>query len=349
MDLDPVEQALAELEEFDCITLYESLITIVKTNDLQWLEDYEYDIPSDRIEVLHILIKAEKLSLQQLIRIEAVDRFILSRPIPPQLEKLRSWLKRNALVVVDPNAIPNYPEPLPRPVLISHAPSRGWYTKKEIEFFQRRNEVYLVLWENATLQELQVYDGHDYRSLAPARSALQRVFWGNHLSEGQIIRLIHADLKYYLDPEAAKLAPQYLKLISELLEQYELEYLFSTGEDYPEILGEPSERSIKDYLNRWDWFTGTWGDEETRWYECRHAATARWKLHCLYQKNLLTAQIVSVLVELDKAALLSPHWPLLNSFERKFVSEFLFHQGVFDPLPTQPNSAPNELNDYLKL
>lgn len=344
-----VEDALAVLEEFGCIDKYESLIEIIKTNDLESLASYEYDIPDDRMNELKTLIQAGQLSTQQLVRIERVDRFILTNPVPPQLENLKKWLKRNALVVIDPNAIPDYPDTSPRPVPISSDPTRGYYTKKEIEFFKRRNEVYLNLWDDAKVTDLQVFDSQDHRSLAPARSALQRVFWGNHLTEEQTFRLIHADLRYLLDPEAEQMAPQYKKLIIELLEYYELDQFYAGQPEYVRVTGQPCDQDIKNHLNRWDWFTGTWEDEDTRVYETRRAISARWILDCYYQEKILSPQALNELIELDKAALLSANWSLLNRFERLFICKFLFLQGVFDPLPAQSASEPSELFKYLSL
>ena len=221
MDKARIEEALIYFEEFGCIEKYEGLITIVLSNDLESLADYEYDIPEDRMDVLHTLILADQLDTQQLLRIAAVDKFILTHPVPRQLDMLKSWLKTNTLVQKDSNAIPAYPDASPRPVLAYSDPARNWYTKKEIEFFKRRNEVYLTLWENATPEDLKLFDRQDPRSLATARSALQRVFWGDHLTEAQIFRLLRADLSFHLSPQASLIAPQYFKLISELLEHFD--------------------------------------------------------------------------------------------------------------------------------
>lgn len=349
MDKSKVEKALEVLDEYASIDKYESLIPVIKTNDLESLADYEYDIPSDRMNELNTLIKADQLTTHQLVRIERVDRYILANPVPPQLEYLKKWLKSNALVVKDPNAIPEYPDTSPRPILINRDPSRTWYTKKEIEFFKCRNEVYLNLWENATTQELQVYDGQDHRSLAPARSALQRVFWGNHLTEEQIFRLIHADLKHLLDPSVDQIAHQYRKLITELLEHYELKQYYTEQTEYTSILEDPCEQDIRDYLDRWDWFTVNWEDDDTRWYETHRAISARWKLNCFYLKNILSPQALTELTEFDKAALLCSNWSLLSRFERLFICRFLFQQGIFDPLPNEPGPDLTKIYTLLNL
>jgi len=338
-----VEQALAELEEFRCIEMYESLINIVKENDLIWLEDYEYDIPDDRMDVLHTLIKADKLDLMQLYRIAEVDNFILSNHVPEKLSLLKAWLKRNALVVKDPNAIPAYPDNRPRPMLAHLEPSRGWYTKKEIEFFRRRNEVFLCLWENAKVADLQSFDKHDHRSLAHARSALQRVYWGNHLSEGQAYRILHADLKHSLDPEASQIHAKYMELITEMLECYDLQHHYYHHEDTFEALYEPCQRWIERLLNRWDWFTGNFEDEEERYSECRRAIIARRELDLYFACKQLPQKAIDEMIELDNAALLSPNWIYLDSSERLIISKFLMAQGIFDPLPIAEKADPKEL------
>lgn len=349
MDKEIIEQAVNENEEFSCLDNYESLINIVKTNDLDALADYEYDLADDRMSVLNTLIKADIFGTAQLLRIAKVDRFILNNPVPRPLNYLKSWLKRNALIVKDPDEIPVYPDTSPRPIPMYQNPSRGWYTKKQIEFFKRRNEVYLNLWENAKIQDLQVYKKYNHRSLATFRSALQRVVWGNYLSDGQVFRLIRADLKFYLDPDADKIAPEYLELITELLEQYDLRYYFTEQAPYDRSDDKTCEDITHRELDRWDWFTGTFEDEDTRHFETRRSIEARGRLHCYYLSGYLSPHEITELIELDKAALLSPHWDILNSFERNFISEFLLENGVFDPLPVQPQEALKELHDYLKL
>lgn len=348
MDKDAIEEALAALKEYSCIDLYESLIKIVITNDLDSLDEHEYDIAGDRMDVLNTLIKADQLSDWQMSRIAKVDRFILNTDVPQELEPLKVWLKRNALAVKNDSSSSGYSLVWQRSSYIPRAPTCGSYSKKDIEYFTRRNEVFLNIWENAQLKDLQTYRERDFRSLATVRSALQRVYWGHHFSEGQLFRLLHADLRFYLDADAHLIAPEYLTLITELLEEYELQHFFVDQRVYTEVLDTPTEANIKNYLNRWDWFSETWENEEIGINETRQAISYRWKLHCFYRRDLLSPRSLTELVGLDKAALLSPNWTFLNRFERRFISEFLFEQGAFDPQLDQFNPATAHQNRYLK-
>lgn len=90
-----IDQALGELEELHTIDSYEDVIRMVKTKDEDDVLTYAEDLFSDRSDNLFILINAGLLSPEQLARIKKVDAFLLSHPVPYQLQPLKDWLAKH--------------------------------------------------------------------------------------------------------------------------------------------------------------------------------------------------------------------------------------------------------------
>lgn len=214
--------------------------------------------------------------------------------------------------------------------LISASPN---YTRKQLEFFRRRTEVYLNLWENASLEDLKTYPWENKRSVATARNTLQRVFWGNHLDQGQLIRLLSTDLSWFRHSEYVNIHSAYRRLIDELLKHYELYYVFKEQHHYAFSNYPYDALQIKNLMDKWDWVCHIWQDEEENEDQVCDSLEARWSLHCAYKGNKLDDNTISELIALDKAAMLSPNYMLFSHFERDFIHAFLLEQGVFDKLP----------------
>lgn len=207
------------------------------------------------------------------------------------------------------------------------------FTKKQIEYFQMRTKVYLDIWENASPADLLKYDWENKRSPAIARSALQRVFWGNHLKDGQIFRLVQADLKWLRDPSYPEIHSAYKKNIKELLEFYDLYYMYLEQNKYEACELEPEAQDLRNDLDQWDWVTHNWQDEDENEEQRESSLQSRWRLHCTYRKAGLSPEQVQTLIALDKAALQSANYLLFSPFERNFVHALLLEQGVFDQMP----------------
>lgn len=216
------------------------------------------------------------------------------------------------------------------PTSITASPS---YTKKQLEFFRRRTEVYLNLWENASLEDLKIYPWENKRSVAAARISLQRVFWGNHLDQGQLIRLLAKDIFWFCHPEYMNIHSAYRKLIDETLKHYDLYYIFREQHHYPHINYPFSLQEIKSMLDKWDWVCHIRQDEEENEEQVSDSLDARWRLHCAYKEDKLNSDTIIELISLDKAAMLSPNYTLFSHFERDFIHAFLLDQGVFDKMP----------------
>lgn len=216
----------------------------------------------------------------------------------------------------------------------SFYPVRDRYSKKQIEYFQRRTEAYLSIWENAEIEDLARYDWENKCSAATARSSLQRVFWGNHLSEGQIFRLLSEDLRCYLHPERARIHKAYIDLIKKVLEYFDLFHFYTENTEYPSPY-QPnlSPAQIKNLLNKWDWVTHIWEDENESIDETEEAIEARWFLHLACKHELLNDDQIKELIDLDKAAILCPNYKYFSKFERRYVTQFLLEQGVFEKVP----------------
>ncbi|MDD3102864.1 MAG: hypothetical protein RBR69_09970 [Candidatus Cloacimonadaceae bacterium] len=207
------------------------------------------------------------------------------------------------------------------------------FTKKQIEYFQMRTKVYLDIWENADKADLLKYDWEDRRSPASARAALQRVFWGNHLQDGQIFRLANTDLKWLRDPAYPQIHSGYKKDIKELLEFYELYYMHLEQNKYEAHDFEHTSQAISYDLDQWDWVTHNWQDEDANEEQLERSLQSRWRLHCIYQNGCLPSEDITTLIALDKAAMLSEVYRLFSPCERKFVHAVLLDQGVFDKMP----------------
>lgn len=348
MKIDRIEEAIQAMEVFGSLGTYEHLIDTIKENDMEAIEEFAYGAPHGRMEILHTLIKADYFCYEELISIYKVDRFILNNEVPPMLNHLKAWLKRHALTYRDPEdkALGTRSTLSPAPVYYGNR--HGSYSKKEIEFFQRRNEAYLNLWENATIEDIKKADFSSPRSLINIRSALQRVFWGDHFSRAELIRLVHVDLRFLEDDQADQMALQFKRLIEELLEQHDLKELFIDQEEYEVKHRAASETRIKEYLNSWDWFSHDWSDYFVFETQCRESFSARINLDEYYKNGILGDQAILELIELDKAALLSPNWAQIRAPMRLIVSKFLVEQGVFDPLDDDFILQRDDRNSYIK-
>jgi len=211
-------------------------------------------------------------------------------------------------------------------------PQKG-YSERMTEYFKVRTEAHLALWENATKEDLMVYDGLNKRSVISARSALARVFWGQHLSPGQNFRLLNTDLKWYLDPDYDKLHRSFHELIEENLEYHEIDQYYRELNTYRPTDYIPSDIEIDRYLDQWKGTLVPSHNDTEMETDYIEALYYRWLLHCAYQKALLNQEGIRKLIELDKKALLSDNLFLLSRFERKFICDFLIEQGVFDKTP----------------
>lgn len=207
------------------------------------------------------------------------------------------------------------------------------FTKKQIEYFRIRTEAYLSIWENATHEDLLVYDWENRGSAATARSALQRVFWGNHLQDGQIFRLVSTDLKWFIHPAYRDIHSAYHKPIKELLDFYDIYYLYREQNTYELSDYQPDEPDIDYFLDQWDWVSYNWQDEEENEEQSERSLSSRWSLHCAYKNGYLSAENIQILIALDKVAMLSDNYRLFSRNERAFIHSFLLEQGVFDKMP----------------
>lgn len=94
MKQEDIDQAMDDLIEFYQIDFYEEAIPVIHdTSFTPW--GYCDSISSARMDTLHILIAADKLSPEQLARIKKVDTFVLSHSVPARLEPLKTWLNKN--------------------------------------------------------------------------------------------------------------------------------------------------------------------------------------------------------------------------------------------------------------
>ncbi|NLO44486.1 MAG: hypothetical protein GX106_05970 [Candidatus Cloacimonetes bacterium] len=343
-----VDEAKKVLEEQSCIEAYESLVKIVFTRDLSAIDENKYRIPKYRMDILQTLIEAKYLDFQQLQRISKVDNIILNNDISPQYQYLQDWLKTEGLVDKDSTNIYNYTAERIKVKNIKYDPKFDWYSKKSIEFFKRRNEAYLNIWENATIDDLKKYDGDKPRGFAFIRSALQRVFWGNHFIDGELIRLLHADLRLYQDPQADQIASEYTKMFEEVFDQFDIkEHFLKQSKAHAQDM-KPTEAIIKSFLNEWDWFTHDWED----WYlnddQIDKSVEARMYLDEYYRNDALTPQAISELIELDNNALLSSNWLNISGELRLRISEFMLQQGIFDPQEREIKAMTDDNYIYLK-
>lgn len=209
------------------------------------------------------------------------------------------------------------------------------FTQSQLDYFRLRTEAYISIWEEATLIELINCNLSDYRSLYSMRNALQRVYWGNHLREDQLIRLVNTDLGFYTDPGYHEIHRLFRVLIEELLDQMDLLYLYRENElgRYSEYV--KKEVDISYYLKRWESVCivqrDSWENED----DTKSSLYYRWQLDLLYKSGRLSSEQTTKLIELDKKVMLSPNSIYMNRFERRFIYSFLMSQGVFDRMPKE--------------
>jgi len=209
------------------------------------------------------------------------------------------------------------------------------FTQSQLDYFRLRTEAYISIWEEATLIELINCNLSDYRSLYSMRNALQRVYWGNHLREDQLYRLIQADLRIYTDPDYSNIDRQYRDIIEELLDQHDLIFLYreNNQEHYTDRVEENPNIDYKFY--QWQCVLNNLGDNWENEEKTKDSLISRWALDRLYKTGKLDQSQIDKLVELDKKVMLSPNSIYMNRFERRFIYSFLMSQGVFDRMPKE--------------
>jgi hypothetical protein len=209
------------------------------------------------------------------------------------------------------------------------------FTQSQLDYFRLRTEAYISIWEEATLIELINCNLSDYRSLYSMRNALQRVYWGNHLREDQLYRLIQADLRIYTDPDYSNIDSQYRDIIEELLDQHDLIFLYreNNQEHYTDRVEENPNIDYKFY--QWQCVLNNLGDNWENEEKTKDSLISRWQLDLLYKSGRLSSEQTTKLIELDKKVMLSPNSIYMNSFERRFIYSFLMSQGVFDRMPKE--------------
>ncbi len=209
------------------------------------------------------------------------------------------------------------------------------FTQSQLDYFRLRTEAYISIWEEATLIELINGDPSDYRSLYSMRNALQRVYWGNHLRDDQLYRLIQADLRIYTDPDYSNIDSQYRDIIEELLDQHDLIFLYreNNQEHYTDRVEENPNIEYKFY--QWQCVLNNLGDTWENEEKTKDSLISRWALDRLYKTGKLDQSQIDKLVELDQRVMLSPNSIYMNRFERRFIYSFLMSQGVFDRMPKE--------------
>lgn len=209
------------------------------------------------------------------------------------------------------------------------------FTQSQLDYFRLRTEAYISIWEEATLIELINCDLSDYRSLYSMRNALQRVYWGNHLREDQLYRLIQADLRIYTDPDYSNIDSQYRDIIEELLDQHDLIFLYreNNQEHYTDLVEENVD--INYNLHSWECVLHNYGDTWENEEQTKDSLISRWKLDRLYNTGKLDQSQIDKLIELDQRVMLSPNSIYMNRFERRFIYSFLISRGVFDRMPNE--------------
>jgi len=209
------------------------------------------------------------------------------------------------------------------------------FTQSQLDYFRLRTEAYISIWEEATLIELINCNLSDYRSLYSMRNALQRVYWGNHLREDQLYRLIQADLRIYTDPDYSNIDSQYRDIIEELLDQHDLIFLYreNNQEHYTDRFEENPNIEYKFY--QWQCVLNNLGDTWENEEKTKDSLISRWALDRLYKTGKLDQSQIDKLVELDQRVMLSPNSIYMNRFERRFIYSFLVSQGVFDRMPKE--------------
>jgi len=209
------------------------------------------------------------------------------------------------------------------------------FSKRQLDYFRLRTEAYISIWEEAALSGLIRCDQTDCRSIYHIRNALQRVYWGNHLSEDQQYRLIQADLRIFADPGYGIINRHYRNLIEELLEQHDLIYLYREDNLY-QYTDHAKENVDIDYkLCKWENVLIDLGDHWENEEETKESLIHRWELDRLFKTGRLNQDQIDKLVELDQKVMLSPNSTYMNRFERRFIYIFLMSRGVFDGMPEE--------------
>lgn len=204
------------------------------------------------------------------------------------------------------------------------------YTEESIRLFQTRIEAYLNIWENAKPEDLKDYHSDFMHSPIKAREALNRQYYGNHLSETQVFRLKMLDVQWLRHPLFNTFHRSLQKLIEEFLIEHELYFTFLNTDygSYSNAVGDAD--YIESSMNKWERVYIDWEDFWETYDETQNSLEGRWYLHCLWKKGILERDQIKRLVDLDIKALLCANAYYFSISDFKFITDFLLEQGVWD-------------------
>lgn len=214
------------------------------------------------------------------------------------------------------------------------------YSEESIRLFQTRIEAYLNIWENAKPEELVEYPIENYCSPIKAREALNRQYYGNHLSETQVFRLKMLDVQWLKHPQFNTFHRSLQKLIEDFLIEHELYFTFLNRDYSPHCNAVGDADYIESNMDKWERVSIDWEDFWDTYDETQNSLEGRWYLHCLWKKGILDQDQIKRLVDLDIKALLCANAFYFSISDFNFITDFLLEQGVWERIY---NADPDKL------